>query len=91
MAKLYERLLSTNIVREKRRDSFDPQRENLLGEDSISMANLKEIPRVIVFVFLLHDCLASHFSEEKFCFVKGASKTKCRHYRYTVRSIHVKL
>ena len=26
MAKIYERLLSTNIPREKRRDSFDPQR-----------------------------------------------------------------
>ena len=24
MAKIYERLLSTNILREKRRDSFDP-------------------------------------------------------------------
>ena len=70
MAKINERLLSTNILREKRRDSFDPQRENLLGEDSISMANLKELPRVIVFVFLLHDCLASDFLEEKFCFVK---------------------
>ena len=33
MAKIYERLLSTNILREKRRDSFDPQRENLLGEE----------------------------------------------------------
>ena len=72
MAKLYERLLSTNILREKKRDSFDPLRENLLGEDGICMANLKEIPRVIVFVFLLHDCLASVFSEEKFCFVKRA-------------------
>ena len=29
MAKIYERVLSTNILREKRRDSFDPQRENL--------------------------------------------------------------
>ena len=72
MAKIYERLLSTNILREKRRDSFDSQRENLLGEDTTSMANLKEIPRMIVFVFLLHDCLASDFSKEKFCFVKGA-------------------
>ena len=61
-----------NILREKRRDSFDPQRENLLGEDSICMVNLMEIPRVIVFFFLLHDCLASVFSEEKFCFVKRA-------------------
>ena len=72
MTKIYERLVSTNILREKRRDSFDPQRENLLGEDNICMVNLMEIPRVTVFFFLLHDCLASVFSEEKFCFVKRA-------------------
>ena len=72
MAKIYESLLSTNILREKRRDLFDPQRENLLREDSIFMVNLMEIPRVIVIFFLLHDCFASGFSEEKFCFVKGA-------------------
>ena len=54
MASIYERLLSTNILREIRRDSFDPQRENLLGEDSICMFNLLGTPRVIVF-FLLHD------------------------------------
>ena len=72
MAKIYERLLSTNILREKRRDSFDPQRENLLREDSICMVNLMEIPRVIVIFFLLHDCFASVFSEEEFCFDKRA-------------------
>ena len=55
MAKIYERLLSTNILREKRRDSFDPQRENLLGEDSICMVNLLGTSQVIVFFFLLHD------------------------------------
>ena len=54
MAKIYERLLSTNILREKRRDSFAPKRENLLGEGSICMDNLLEIPRGIVFFFLLH-------------------------------------
>ena len=69
MAKIYERLLSTNILREKRRDSFDPQRENLLGEDIIYMVNLLEIARVIVF-YLLHDWLVSVVSEERFCFVK---------------------
>ena len=53
MAKIYERLVSTNILREKRRDSFDPQRENLLGEDNICMVNLMEIPRVTVFFFLI--------------------------------------
>ena len=41
--------MSTNILREKRRESFDPQRENLLGEDSICIVNLLELPRVIVF------------------------------------------
>ena len=72
MAKIYERVLSTNILREKRRESFDPQRENLLGEDSIFIVNLLEIPRVIVLFFFLHHCHASVFSEEKFCFVKRA-------------------
>ena len=43
----------------KETDSFDPQRENLLREDSICMVNLMEIPRVIVIFFLLHDCFAS--------------------------------
>ena len=71
MAKIYERLLSTNILREKRRDSFDPQRENLLCEDSICMVTLPEIPRVTVFC-LLQDWLASVVSEEKFCFGKRA-------------------
>ena len=49
MAKIYERLLSTIKLRENMRDSFDPQRENLLGEDSICMVILLETPRVIVF------------------------------------------
>ena len=51
MAKLYERFLSTNIRREKRRHSFDPQRVTLSGKDSICMVNLLETPRVIVFFF----------------------------------------
>ena len=55
MVKIYERLLSTNILRGKRRHSFDPQRVTLLGEGSICMVNLLETPRVRVFLFLLHD------------------------------------
>ena len=51
MAKIYERLLSKNIPREKRQDSFDPQRINLLGEDSICMLNLLVIPQKTVVVF----------------------------------------
>ena len=57
MAKIYERLLSTNILREKRRDSFNSQRVNLLGEVSISMVNLLETPQVIVFVYYMIDLL----------------------------------
>ena len=49
MAKIYERLLSTIKVLENRRDSFDPQRVNLWGEDSICLVVLLETPRVIVF------------------------------------------
>ena len=49
MAKIYERLLSTIKLRGNRRDSFDPQRENLLGKDSICMVVSPETPRVIVF------------------------------------------
>ena len=55
MAKIYQRLLSKNIPREKRQDSFDPQRINLLGEDSVCMVNLLVIPKKIVDCFLLHD------------------------------------
>ena len=57
MAKVYERLLSTNILREKSRDSFDPQRVILLGKDIICMVNLLEIPRVIVFFYYIIDLL----------------------------------
>ena len=54
MAKIYKRLPSTNIQREKRRHSFDPQRVTLLGEDSICTVNLLETPRVIVFFFFYY-------------------------------------
>ena len=55
MAKIYERLLSTIKLRENRRDSFDPQRENLLGEDSICLVILPETPRVIAFFYYMID------------------------------------
>ena len=53
MAKIYEGLLSKNIPREKRQDSFDPQRVNLFGEDSICMVNLLVIPQKIVFFYYM--------------------------------------
>ena len=54
MAKIYESLLSTNILPKKRRHSCDPQRVTLMGKDNICMVNLLETPRVIGFS-LLHD------------------------------------
>ena len=53
MAKIYERLLSTNILRGKRRHSFDPKRVTLLGKDSICMVNSLEAPRDIGFFFFI--------------------------------------
>ena len=51
MAKIYKRLLSKNLPREKRQDSFDPNLVNLLAKDSICMDNLLVIPQKIVVVF----------------------------------------
>ena len=64
MGKVYERLLSTNILREKRRD---PQRVILLGEDIICMVNLLEIPRVIVFFITSLTCFGCFRREVLFC------------------------
>ena len=52
MTKISERLLSIKIVQEKWRDLFDPQRVNLLGEDSICIVSLLETPRVIFFFII---------------------------------------
>ena len=50
---IWQRFTNVSCLRtyygKKRRDSFHPQRVTLLGEDSIFMANLLEIPRLIVF------------------------------------------
>ena len=53
MVMIYEPLLSTNMLKEKRRDSFEPHRVTLLGEDIICMVNLLEISRVIYIYFFL--------------------------------------
>ena len=57
MAKMYERLLSKSILREKRRDLFDPQCVSQLGEDGICMVNLLVIPQKIVFFYYMIDLL----------------------------------
>ena len=68
MAKIYERLLSTNILPKKRRHSFDPQRVTLLGKDSICMVNLLKTPRVIVFLFYYMIDLLRLFQKISFVF-----------------------
>ena len=57
MAKIYQRLLSKNTPQEKRQDSFDPQRVNLLGKDGLCMVNLLVILQKIVFSFYMIDLL----------------------------------
>ena len=90
MAKIYERLLSTNILREKRRHSFGPLHVNLFGQDSICMVNLLETPQVKDLFYYMIDLLR-FFQKRSFVLSSENEKSKCRHYRYTFRSIHVKL
>ena len=74
MAKIYERLLSTIKLRENRRDFLDPQRENLLGEDSICMVILLETPQVIVFFITLLTCFGCF--RQEVLFSQGSIKIK---------------
>ena len=68
MAKIYERLLPRNIPREKGQDSFDPQRVNLSGGDSICMVNFLEVPRVkVVFSYYMIDLFRFFRREVLFC------------------------
>ena len=75
MAKIYKRLLSTIKLRENRRDSFDPQRENLLGEDTICMVNLLEIPQVIFF-FLIPSLTSLGCFRREVLFCQASMKIK---------------
>ena len=68
MAKIYERLLSKNIHRKKREDTFDSYCKNLLGEDSICMVNLLVIPQKIVFFFYNMIDLLRLFQKRSFVF-----------------------
>ena len=74
-ANISERLLSTIKLRENRRDSFDPQRENLLGEDNICMANLLEIPEVIFF-FLITSLTSLGCFRREVLFCQASMKIK---------------
>ena len=68
MAKIYQRLLSKNIPRKKREDTFDPHCKNLLGEDSTCMVNLLVIPQKIVFFFYNMIDLLRLFQKRSFVF-----------------------
>ena len=92
MAKIYERLLFTNILREKRRESFDPHRVTLLGEknrdscdphrvtlmgeDIICRVNLLEIPRVIVFFFFIISLTSFGCFRREVLFCQASMKIK---------------
>ena len=66
---MWQRFTNVSCLRtyygKKRRDSFDPQRVILLGEDIICMVNLLEIPRVIVFFYYIID-LPRLFQKRRF-------------------------
>ena len=66
MANIYERLLSKNIPREKRKDSINPQRVNLCCEHSMCMVNLLVIPQKIVFFFYYMIDLNQMFQKRTF-------------------------
>ena len=66
MAKIYKGLLSKNIPREKRQDSFDRQRVNSFGEDSICMINLLVIPLKVIVVFYYMIDLLRLFQKKTF-------------------------
>ena len=76
MAKIYERVLSTNILREKRRESFDPHRVILLSKDKICMVNLLEILRVIVFFFFVTSLTCSGCFKREVLFCQASMKMK---------------
>ena len=91
MAKISERLLCTNILREKRRYSFHPQRVNLLGKDTICMVNLLGTPGVIGFFFFITwlTCFGCFRKEILFC--QAGMKIKMSRQSVQVSSIHIKL
>ena len=58
---IWQRFTNVSCLRtyygKKRRDSFELQRENPMGEDSICLVNLLETPQVIVFFYYMIDLL----------------------------------
>ena len=69
---MWQRFTNVSFLRtcygKKRRDSFDPQRVNLLDEDIICIVNLLEIPRVTVFFSYYMIALLPFFEKRSFVF-----------------------
>ena len=67
---IWQRFTKVSCLRiyhgKKRQDSFDPQRVNLLGEDSICMVNLLVIPLKIIVVFYYMIDLLRLFQKKTF-------------------------
>ena len=67
---IWKRFTNVSYLRtyygEKRWDSFDPQRVNLLGKDSICMVKLLVIPQKIVFFFYYMIDLLRLFQKRSF-------------------------
>ena len=56
---IWQRFTNVSCLRTyyRKKGSFDPEGENLLGEESICMVNLLETPRVIFFFYYMIDLL----------------------------------
>ena len=67
---IWQRFTKVSCLRtyhgKKRQNSFDPQRVNLLGEDSICMVNLLVIPLKIIAVFYYMIDLLRLFQKKTF-------------------------
>ena len=75
---IWQRFTNVSCLRtfhgKKRQDSFDPQRVNLLGEDSICMVNLLVILQKIVVVFYHMIDLLRLFQMKRFVLSKEHEK-----------------
>ena len=67
---IWQRFMIVSCLRtyhgKKRQDSFDPQRVNLFGEDSICMVNLLVIPLKVIVVFYYMIDLRRLFQKKTF-------------------------
>ena len=72
-----------------KKGSFDPERENLLGEVSICFVNLLETPQVIVFFYYMIDLL--RFFQKRRFVMSSEHENQNVATIGTLLDIHVKL